>query len=167
MNLRNKIILFCSIFVILVLGLFYYFMWGSNSNYNELSSVNTTFKFFGADHTIGLAQFNDREMPNVVCYLNRAKTGGIKGSMGVAEDNADISLACVQKGKIDLSLVSQNPTEVFSERRNIGFKKLHVLRIYDKENDVFVYTAYSDKIIEGDSISATSAVFVNNNAFIK
>lgn len=163
--MAKKIILYFSLTVLIIFGAFYYFMWGSNSDYQELSSVNTTFKFFGADHTIGLAQFKDPEAVNVICYLNRAKTGGIKGSIGIAEDSADVSLSCVQKGNVDVSLMSQKATEVFRERRNIGFKKLQVLRIYDKENDVFVYTAYSDKIIEGDSISATSAVFINNNAF--
>lgn len=36
--------------------------------------------------------------------------------------------------------------EVFSERRNLFFKYVHVRRIYDAENNALVYVGYSSRL---------------------
>lgn len=164
-NIMKKTGMVIGIILVLVCMGFYYFMWGGNTTHESLSSVNTKFKLLGSDHSIDLAKFNDPDMPAISCYINRAMTGGIKGTFGVAEDNADASLSCVQTAKIDLTNVDTDTKKVFSERRSVGFKTLQVNRVYDEKSNVFIYTAYSDKIIDGDSISTTSAVFINNHAF--
>ena len=48
--------------------------------------------------------------------------------------------------------------EVFSERRSLLFKRLHVVRFSDKARNVLVYLAYSDKIVEGSPKNSVSAV---------
>src|SRR5579863_4651675 len=68
----------------------------------EIGSVNTVFKWVGPDHKIGIDAFDDPEVPGVACYVSRAKTGGVKGALGLAEDTSDASLACRQVGPISL-----------------------------------------------------------------
>jgi CreA protein len=41
---------------------------------------------FGPDHKIVVEAFDDPDVKNVTCYVSRAKTGGIKGGLGLAED---------------------------------------------------------------------------------
>ncbi len=50
----------------------------------EVGSVDTVFKLFGPDHKIVVEAFDDPDVKNVTCYLSRAKTGGIKGGLGLA-----------------------------------------------------------------------------------
>ena len=38
------------------------------------------------DHKIVVEAFDDPDVTNVTCYVSRAKTGGIKGGLGLAED---------------------------------------------------------------------------------
>ena len=48
--------------------------------------------------------FDDPDVKNVTCYISRAKTGGIKGGSGPAEDTADAAISCQQQvGPIELS----------------------------------------------------------------
>lgn len=69
----------------------------------EIGYVDIVFKFFGANHKIVIEAFDDPEVKNVTCYLSRAKTGGISGSLGLAEDTADAAISCQQVGPIELS----------------------------------------------------------------
>ncbi|SPZ37684.1 Uncharacterized protein conserved in bacteria [Plesiomonas shigelloides] len=69
----------------------------------QIGSVDTVFKLFGPDHKIVIDAFDDPEVSGVTCYLSRAKTGGIKGGLGLAEDTSDASIACRQVGPISLS----------------------------------------------------------------
>ncbi len=52
----------------------------------QIGSVDTVFKMFGPDHKIVVEAFDDPDVKNVTCYVSRAKTGGIKGGLGLAED---------------------------------------------------------------------------------
>ena len=38
---------------------------------------------------------------------------------------------------------------VFDERRSLVFKRLHVVRFYDRERNVLVYVSYSDRVLRG------------------
>ena len=66
----------------------------------EIGSVSTRFKVLGPNDKIVVEVFDDEEVPGVACYLSRAKTGGIKGGPGLAEDKAEASIACRQTGAI-------------------------------------------------------------------
>ena len=69
----------------------------------QVGSVDTVFKMFGPDHKIVVEAFDDPEVKNVTCYLSRAKTGGIKGGLGLAEDTSDAAISCQQVGPVELS----------------------------------------------------------------
>ncbi|WP_313159394.1 CreA family protein, partial [Mixta calida] len=69
----------------------------------EIGSVDTVFKMFGPDHKIVVEAFDDPDVQNVTCYISRAKTGGIKGGLGLAEDTSDAAISCQQVGPVTLS----------------------------------------------------------------
>ena len=69
----------------------------------QIGSVDTVFKIFGPDHKIVVEAFDDPDVKNVTCYVSRAKTGGIKGGLGLAEDTSDAAISCQQVGPVELS----------------------------------------------------------------
>ena len=53
-----------------------------------VGEVTTAIKILGANHTIQVEAFDDPKVQGVACFLSRARTGGIKGSLGIAEDTS-------------------------------------------------------------------------------
>jgi len=128
----------------------------------EIGSVDTVFKMFGPDHKIVVEAFDDPDVKNVTCYISRARTGGIKGGLGLAEDTSDAAISCQQTGPVTLSdRISQGKAQgetVFRKRTSLLFKKLQVVRFYDQKRNSLIYLSYSDKIVEGSPKNALSAV---------
>ena len=75
----------------------------NGANSEEIGAVDTVFKFIGPDHKIVVDAYDDPKVSGVTCYVSRAKTGGIKGAIGLAEDKAEASIACRQTGVIGFS----------------------------------------------------------------
>ena len=134
------------------------FIMSSYAAAEEIGSVDTAFKLLGANHKIVISAFDDPKIEGVACHLSKAQTGGIKGSLGLAEDTSDASIACRQIGPVSFKEEFEDGEEVFSERRSILFKKLHVVRFFDKKRNTLVYLAYSDKLIEGSPKNSISTV---------
>jgi len=127
----------------------------------EIGTVDTAFKLLGANHKIAIEAFDDPKVEGVTCFLSMARKGGITGSLGLAEDTSDASIACRQVGPIKFLKKIARPGEserVFSARRSILFKKLQVVRFLDAKRNVLVYLAYSDKLIDGSPQNSVSAV---------
>ncbi|BBQ85588.1 protein CreA [Klebsiella sp. WP3-W18-ESBL-02] len=128
----------------------------------QIGSVDTVFKMFGPDHKIVVEAFDDPDVQNVTCYVSRAKTGGIKGGLGLAEDTSDAAISCQQIGPVTLSDKIKNGKAdgdvVFKKRTSLVFKSLQVVRFYDKKRNVLAYLAYSDKVVDGSPKNAISAV---------
>ncbi len=128
----------------------------------EIGSVDTVFKWLGPDHKIVVEAFDDPDVKNVTCYLSRAKTGGIKGGLGLAEDTSDAAISCQQVGPIELSdKIKAGKAQgdvVFQKRISLVFKKLQVVRFYDAKRNTLAYLTYSDKVVEGSPKNALSAV---------
>ncbi|EOF4705690.1 protein CreA [Klebsiella oxytoca] len=128
----------------------------------QIGSVDTVFKFLGPDHKIVVEAFDDPDVQNVTCYISRAKTGGIKGGLGLAEDTSDAAISCQQVGPIELTdKIKKGKTQgdvVFQKRTSLVFKKLQVVRFYDAKRNALVYLTYSDKIVDGSPKNAISAV---------
>lgn len=120
--------------------------------------VSTRFRFIGPNDKIVVDGFDDPQVQGVTCHLSRAQTGGIKGGIGVAEDTSDASLACSQTGPIRIAGALKDGERVFDERRSLIFKHLQVVRFHDRERNVLVYVAYSDRVIEGSPKNSVSAV---------
>src|SRR5205814_208282 len=66
----------------------------------DIGCVSTTFRVLGANDQICVSAFDDPHVPGVTCHLSQARTGGVKGSLGVAEDRARFAIACRQVGPI-------------------------------------------------------------------
>ncbi|MBW9263188.1 MAG: CreA family protein, partial [Candidatus Thiodiazotropha sp. (ex. Lucinisca nassula)] len=52
----------------------------------QLGEVSTKFRVLGPNDKVVIEAFDDPAVPGVTCYLSRAKTGGMGGAMGIAED---------------------------------------------------------------------------------
>jgi len=128
----------------------------------DIGSVSTRFKFLGPNDKIVVEVFDDPDVAGVSCYLSRARTGGMSGAVGVAEDTADASIACRQVGPVKLPEAvlrgKGDGEEVFKKRTSLVFKSLQVVRFYDPKRNVLVYLTYSDRVIEGSPKNSISVV---------
>lgn len=126
----------------------------------EVGSVDTAFKLLGANHKIVIEAFDDPKISGVSCFVSRARTGGISGSLGLAEDTSDASIACRQTGPIEVTEEFEDGEEVFGRRASILFKRVQVVRFFDETRNTLIYLTYSDKLIDGSPKNAISAVVV-------
>ena len=128
----------------------------------QIGSVSTKFNMLGPNDKIVIEVFDDPGVPGVACYLSRAKTGGISGAVGLAEDSSDASLDCRQIGPISLPIEvaegEENGEEVFKKRTSLVFKSLQVVRFFDRKRRVLIYLTYSDRVIEGSPKNSISVV---------
>ena len=124
----------------------------------NIGSVDTAFKLLGPDHKVVVEVFDDPRVSGVSCYLSRAKTGGIKGAIGLAEDKAESSVACRQVGPLQFKGKLPQQEEVFSERASLFFKHVRVVRMADAKRNALVYLVYSDRLIDGSPKNSVTAV---------
>jgi CreA protein len=127
----------------------------------EIGSVDTVFKFIGPDHKIVVEAYDDPGVAGVTCYMSRAKTGGIKGAFGLAEDKSEASIACRQVGPIAIAKPIKAQEEIFSERTSLIFKRLRIVRMVDAKRHSLVYLTYSDRVIEGSPQNSVAVVAVD------
>ncbi len=127
----------------------------------SIGEVDTVFKWIGPDHKIVVDAHDDPKVQGVTCYISRAKTGGLKGAVGLAEDKAEASIACRQVGPISFAKPVAEQEEMFSERLSLVFKKLRVVRMVDKKRNALVYLTYSDRVIEGSPQNSVTVVPVD------
>ena len=124
----------------------------------EIGEVSTVFKWVGPNDKIVVEAFDDPKVQGVTCYLSRAKTGGVKGGLGLAEDRAEASIACRQVGPIQFSGELKDGEEVFKQRTSLVFKSMQVVRFFDRKRNALVYLVYSDRVIEGSPQNAVTAI---------
>ncbi|MGV3654414.1 MAG: CreA family protein [Noviherbaspirillum sp.] len=123
-----------------------------------VGEVSTVFKLIGPNHKVVVEVFDDPKVGGISCYLSRARTGGIKGAFGLAEDKAEASVACRQVGAIRFNEPVPQQEEVFSERASLLFKRVQVVRMVDQKRNALVYLVYSDRVIEGSPQNSVTAV---------
>lgn len=129
------------------------------SRAEDLPCVSTAFRLIGKNDRVCVSAFDDPKVPGVACHVSQARTGGIKGTIGLAEDPSRFSIACRQVGPINVDLASlTDKEEVYSARTSIFFKRTHVYRVLDKKRNTLVYLAISDRLIEGSPQNAISTV---------
>ncbi len=123
-----------------------------------VGDVDTAFKLIGPDHKIVVEAYDDPKVNGVTCYVSRAKTGGISGAIGFAEDKAEASIACRQVGPVSFTEPLKKRDEIFSERQSILFERLRVVRMVDSRRNTLVYLTYSDLLIDGSPKNGVTAV---------
>jgi CreA protein len=131
-----------------------------------IGSVDTVFKLIGPDHKIVVDAYDDPKVGGVTCYVSRAKTGGITGALGLAEDKSEASIACRQVGPIAIPKPLPEQEEIFNERISLIFKKLRIVRMVDAKRNTLVYLTYSDRLIEGSPQNSVTAVPVERGTVI-
>src|SRR6202140_1931354 len=70
----------------------------------DLACLSTTFRILGANDKVCVSAFDDPKVPGVACHISQARTGGVKGSLGLAEDPSRFSIACRQVGPISADI---------------------------------------------------------------
>ena len=112
--------------LILVLSLF-----ASTAIADEIGCVTTAWKLIGANHQVCVSAFADPKVAGVTCHISQARTGGIAGSLGLAEDPSQFSLACRQTGPITVPSNLPKSEPAFSESTSIFFKRTSVTRMWE------------------------------------
>jgi CreA protein len=133
--------------------------WSYGALADDLSCISTTFRFPGTNDKVCVSVFDDPKVPGVACHISQARTGGIKGTFGLAEDPSRFSIACRQVGPINADIGQLADGEkVYAEHTSIFFKHTNVYRMVDKKRNTLVYVAISDKLIDGSPQNAISTV---------
>ncbi|MCU0559231.1 MAG: CreA family protein [Desulfobacterales bacterium] len=143
--------------IVLVVALFAVWVL-SRPERGTTGSVSTNFRWIGPNDKIVIDGFDDPKVQGVACHISRAQTGGVKGAIGMAEDTSDASIACRQVGPIRIIGEIRDGERVFDEHRSIVFKQLQVVRFLDRERNVLVYVAYSDRLLSGSPQNSISSV---------
>jgi CreA protein len=148
-----------SLLSVAVMGLLLF--WLTRAGAQQVGEVSTVFKLLSPNDKIVVDAYDDPKVSGVTCYVSRAKTGGYKGALGLAEDKAEASIACRQTGPITFAKPLDAQEDVMTERISLVFKKLRVVRMVDKPRNTLVYLTYSDRLIEGSPQNSITAVPVD------
>jgi len=124
----------------------------------EIGCTSTTFRVLGANDKVCVTAFDDPKVPGVTCHVSQARTGGVKGSLGVAEDPSRFSISCRQVGPITLPDKLPKDEEAFSESTSLIFKETKVIRMYDEKRRTLIYVGISKRVIEGSPMNSISTV---------
>ncbi len=135
--------------------------WLTGAGAQQVGEVSTVFKLLSPNDKIVVDAYDDPKVAGVTCYVSRAKTGGYKGALGLAEDRSEASIACRQTGPITFAKPLETQEDVLTERISLVFKKLRVVRMVDKPRNTLVYLTYSDRLIEGSPQNSITAVPVD------
>ncbi len=127
---------------------------------DTVGCVTTSWKLIGANHKVCVEAFADPKVPGVTCHVSQAKTGGVSGSLGLAQDPAQFSLSCEQTGPITIPPKLPEQETVFTEDTSILFKETRVTRLWDARHNTLVYLAISRKLIDGAPNNSVSTVAV-------
>jgi CreA protein len=147
--------------IISLLAMLSLMLWLPRAGAEQIGEVSTVFKLLSPNDKIVVDAYDDPKVAGVTCYVSRAKTGGYKGALGLAEDRSEASIACRQTGPITFAKPLEAQEDVLTERISLVFKKLRVVRMVDKPRNTLVYLTYSDRLIEGSPQNSVTAVPVD------
>lgn len=109
----------------------------------RIGSVDTTFKLLGRNDRIVVDRYDDPRVDGVSCYVSRAETGGIKGSLGLATDPNRFAIACRATGPVVPHGNLPRSEVVFGAAASPFFKEIRVSRLYDPDKRVLIYLVWS------------------------
>ena len=126
----------------------------------RVGDVSTTFRVLGKNDKIVVDRYDDPKVQNVSCYVSRAETGGISGSLGLATDPSRFSIACRATGHAVPQANLPDNEVVFGMAANWAFKEIRVSRMVDHERNVLVYLVWSTQALSkgGSPYNSVSAV---------
>jgi CreA protein len=129
----------------------------------EIGHVNTALTNLGLtrSHRVVVERFEDPKVRGVSCYISQARTGGVSGMVGLAEDPARFGLTCTATGPVQLAENArrgERGEQVYESNTSLFFKETRVHRLIDEERNVVVYLAWSTKLVEGSPHNAVAVV---------
>jgi CreA protein len=126
----------------------------------RVGEVSTTTRFLGRNDQIVVDRYDDPRVEGVSCYVSRAVTGGMKGTVGLATDPSRFSIACRATGPVTVAPDLPRNEVVFGASANWFFKEVRVSRMYDPEKRVLVYLVWSTHALstEGSPFNSITAV---------
>lgn len=126
----------------------------------RIGDVSTTFRFVGRNDKIVVDRYDDPRVAGVSCYMSRAETGGISGTIGLATDPSRFSIACRSTGAVSVPADLPDNEVVFGTSANWLFKEIRVSRMWDKQKRVLVYLVWSTQALSkgGSPYNSVSAV---------
>ncbi|WP_439548607.1 CreA family protein [Falsiroseomonas sp.] len=129
----------------------------------EIGHVNTAITNLGLtrSHRVVVERFDDPEVRNVSCWISQARTGGLSGMLGVAEDPARFALNCAATGAVEIQPGARRGDRgevVFESNTSLFFKETRVHRFIDEERNTVVYLAWSTRLIDGSPYNAVAVV---------
>lgn len=129
----------------------------------EIGYVNTAFTNLGLtrSHRVVVERFDDPEVRNVSCWISQARTGGVTGMLGVADDPSRFALTCAATGTVEVQPGARRGDrgeQVFESSTSLFFKETRVHRFIDEERRSVVYLAWSTRLVDGSPFNAVAAV---------
>ncbi|MBV8400295.1 MAG: CreA family protein [Acetobacteraceae bacterium] len=129
----------------------------------RIGTVDTTFRVLGRNDRIVVEGYDDPRVDGVSCYMSRAETGGVKGSIGLATDPNRFSIACRATGPVAIRGTLPEKEVVFGASASWLFKEIRVTRLFDQEKRVLVYLVWSTQTLStgGSAFNSVTAVSVD------
>jgi CreA protein len=129
----------------------------------QIGYVNTALTNLGLtrSHRVVVERFNDPEVAGVSCYISQARTGGVSGMVGLAEDPGRFSLTCVATGAVRVAEGArrgERGEQVYESNTSLFFKETRVHRFVDEEAGTVVYLAWSTRLVDGSPFNAVAVV---------
>lgn len=124
----------------------------------EVGCTTTEWKLLGANHKVCVYAFADPDLPGVTCYISQARTGGISGSLGLAEDPSNFAISCSRTGAVSVPDNFPKQADVYKESTSLFFKATRVIRMWDKARRTLVYLAVSKRLVDGSPYNAVAVV---------
>lgn len=131
---------------------------GAAAAQTRIGGADTTFRFLGSNDRVVIDRYDDPDVPNVSCYVSHAETGGVSGSLGLAEDPSRFSIACRATGPVTYPEGLPKKQRIFSSALSVFFKHLEVYRLLDPEKKVILYLVISSRLKEGSPFNSISAI---------
>jgi CreA protein len=131
---------------------------GSAVAQDVIFKKSTVWRPLTPDDKLVVYGIDDPVVDGVACHYTTPERGGVKGTLGLAEEVSDISLACRQVGPVHFKEKFEQGDVVFTERRSLIFKRMRIVRGCDTKRNTLVYLVYSDRPIEGSPKNSTSTV---------
>ena len=128
----------------------------------RIGDVSTTFRLVGRNDKIVVDRYDDPKVAGVSCYVSRAETGGIRGSVGLATDPSRFSIACRATGPVSVPEKLPDNEVVFGASANWLFKEIRISRMWDAQKRVLIYLVWSTKALSpgGSPFNSVTAVAV-------
>lgn len=129
----------------------------------RIGDVSTTFRVVGRNDKIVVDRYDDPKVPGASCYVSRAETGGIAGSVGLATDPSRFSISCRATGAITIPAKLPGNEVVFGASASWLFKEIRVTRMWDEPKRTLVYLVWSTLTLSkgGSPYNSVSVISVN------